>query len=480
MKTENTHLFKVLYLTDDQLFVNDNSIVTFAYEGENLAEFFPLGFENEDLELEFGKVNKINTLGQEDYKNIYIFGLGKNDDNFDIISFRTKISEFVKSLKEDVNIDLISTTFYDKKSLSSIITQEFIESKYKFEKISNTNVEEKGLNLYLVSDVNLEETIWENTVLSTSANFTKKLVNMPSNFLVPDSYIKIIEEVCENNPKLSLKVMNTKELIANDFSLIEAVNLGSQYDCYVACLEYFNDESTNNFKTLVGKGITYDTGGLNLKTAAGLINMKTDMAGSATALGIILGLSKLEAKANVRVLLGISENNVGSTSYKVDGVLISKSKKTIEILNTDAEGRLVLADLVTYAQEFQTDEIITLSTLTGSNANYFGKFLTPIHTTNKNLGEKISSIAANEFNEFSWVMPINQFNNLYAKTLKNSQVADLTNLGTGSDGITAACFVNEFIENKDIDFSHIDIAGSSFDKVATGVMVKSLIKYLSK
>lgn len=475
---KNNTTKNVSFLNDDQLFVNENSIVTFAFDGEDVAQYFPLGFENEDLDLAMGNVNKFNTLGLEDYKNIYIIGLGENTQNFDLNLFRTKIRPFLTSLQENVNFDLISTIFCDKKELAQLLTEEFIELKYEFSKISEKVNEKNEVEIFLASDIDLTDVIASSKIKAQSTNITKNFVNLPSNYLVPQTYVEMLLSLIKDE-NINVNVFNTQEIEKNNFGLIKAVNSGSSNEAYVICLELNNNKNSQNYKTIVGKGITYDTGGMSLKTSAGLISMKGDMAGSATALSVIYALSKLNAQINLRVILGISENSLSACSYKVDSVLISKSKKTVEVKNTDAEGRLVLADLITYAQEFTTDEIISLSTLTGSNANYFGSNITPIHTTNIDIAQKISQ-QANLVNQFSWVMPLNQFGNIYKEQLTSSPVADLTNIGNGNDGIIAGVFLNEFIESEKTNFIHIDIAGTSFNKTSTGVMVKPLINYLLK
>lgn len=471
--------FVVNYINDDQLFENNNSIVTFAFDGENVEEFFPLGFKNEQLDLSLGKANKINTLGQEDYPFLYIIGLGKNDDKFEISEFRKLIKTFLKDLDENVNIDLITTSFVEKQELAKLLTEEYLENKYTFSKITNQESDEISLEINLCSDVNLEEVIEESSILSTSSNITKELVNMPSNYLTPYVYSELVKKLTKDT-NISVDIKSTEELKTEGYGLLTNVNAASQFECYLITLEYNGDKLNNNYRTIVGKGITFDTGGMSLKTGVGLQTMKADMGGSATALGVILGAEKLSLNENIRVILGVTENSISASSYKVDSVLVSKLGKTVEVINTDAEGRLVLADLIAHAQLFETDEIISLSTLTGTNFNYFGRNITPIHAHENSGVEKLVNIA-NSYNEFTWYMPLNHFGNLYRKPLLDSKVADLRNLGAGHDAIVAGVFLNEFIADENIKFIHIDLAGQAFvDGLGTGKMVKPLIKYFDK
>ena len=232
---------------------------------------------------------------------------------------------------------------------------------------------------------------------------------------------------------------------------------------------------------LVGKGVTFDSGGLSLKPSAGMIDMKCDMAGAATVVGVLHGIAKMGLKCNVIGLCGLAENMVSGDSYKLGDVIETRSGKTIEIHNTDAEGRVVLADTLDVAIQNEPRAMVDLATLTGACMVALGTDVAGMMTNDQTLCDEVQSAATDE-GELVWQLPMFD---LFDEKVK-SKVADIKNVGEGRWGgaITAAKFLENFVG--DVPWVHLDIAGPAFadspkpsrDAGATGTMVRSLIRWV--
>jgi len=230
---------------------------------------------------------------------------------------------------------------------------------------------------------------------------------------------------------------------------------------------------------LVGKGVTFDSGGLSIKSSEGMKTMKLDMSGAATVLGAMHAISRLKLPINVVGLMGLVENLVSGDSYKLGDVLTARNGKTIEVLNTDAEGRLVLADVLCVAVDQGADKIIDLATLTGACVVALGEDVAGLMTNDQAWCDVVSQAAA-DCGERAWQLPMFPE---YSEQIK-SPVADIKNIGEGRWGgaITAAKFLEEFVDGK--PWTHIDIAGPAFaekdkphqDGGGTGAFVRTLVE----
>ena len=230
---------------------------------------------------------------------------------------------------------------------------------------------------------------------------------------------------------------------------------------------------------LVGKGVTFDSGGLSLKPSAGMLDMKCDMAGAATVVGAMKAIAELGIKRNVYGFVGLVENMIAGDSFRLGDVLTARSGKTIEVHNTDAEGRLVLADTLDVAIEKGVDRIVDLATLTGACVVALGMDVVGVMTNDDDWCDQLVS-AANECGEAVWPLPMFAE---FSEQIK-SPIADIKNVGDGRWGgaITAGKFLEEFVQ--DVPWVHLDIAGPSFadkakkwiDGGASGVMVRSLVR----
>jgi leucyl aminopeptidase len=254
-----------------------------------------------------------------------------------------------------------------------------------------------------------------------------------------------------------------------------AVNQGSLVPPKFIYIKYQGKDKWENPIALVGKGLTFDTGGYNLKPNSK--NMKTDMGGSAAVLGAIEAIASLGLKENVMVIVAATDNMIGKAAYVPDDVITAANGKTIEIFSTDAEGRLTLADALWFAQKEGAKRIVDVATLTGSCVMALGTGYTGGFTNTKPFLNKLEKTSI-ECGEPVWHLPIGEH---FEKAIKG-KVADINNAGVRAGGASAAAaFLQEFIEEK-TKWIHLDIAGtaSSADKGATGVMVRTLAKLIEK
>jgi leucyl aminopeptidase len=264
-------------------------------------------------------------------------------------------------------------------------------------------------------------------------------------------------------------------------NLFLAVNAGSKFGAKMAKLEY-SPRGAKREVVLVGKGLVFDSGGLCLKRSEAIYTMKTDMAGAASMLAVFNAVVALGIKIKLTVLLGITDNAISNHAIYPDSIVYARNGKTVEILNTDAEGRLVLADLLNYASSLKPDLIIDAATLTGAVVAALGKEVCGVLGNNQLWIDKFIK-TANSCDELVWQLPIFD---IYRKDMESS-VADIRNISkSGTAGCQkAAAFLSEFVSR---DWIHLDIAGTSFDQdlpythkgAASGLMIRTLVKFLSE
>ena len=315
-------------------------------------------------------------------------------------------------------------------------------------------------------------------IVGEAVSLTRRLVNEPPQEITPESFAERCVSVAVQHG-LSIDVWDEHRLERERAGSLLAVSKGSDRPPRLVVLSYQGAGKGKQPLALVGKGVTFDSGGLSLKTSEGMKTMKCDMAGAATVLGAIQAIAALKLPINVVGLMGLVENMPGSRAMKLGDVLWSRAGKTIEVLNTDAEGRLVLADLLNVAVESGAEQIIDLATLTGACVVALGTDVAGLMSNNDPWCDKIEE-ASRTCGEPAWKLPMFAE---YGEQIQ-SNVADIKNIGKGrwAGAITAAKFLEEFVD--DVPWTHIDIAGPSFldapkpwcDAGATGCFVRTLIE----
>ena len=315
-------------------------------------------------------------------------------------------------------------------------------------------------------------------IIADGINLARRLVNAPPNEIYPESFAEEAVKVAQSCG-LGIDIWDKKRLISERCGSLLGVAEGSAREPRLVILRYQGGKAGDAPIAFVGKGVTFDSGGLSIKPTDGMTTMKCDMAGGAAVLGAMQTIARLKLPVNVVGLCGLVENMLSGTSYKLGDVLKARSGKTIEVLNTDAEGRLVLADVLNVALDQNPSKLIDLATLTGACVVALGNDVAGMMTNHQSWCEAVQS-AADGCGEPMWQLPMFPE---YGEQIR-SEVADIKNVGGGRWGgaITAAKFLEEFVGDK--PWVHLDIAGPSFldsakpwiDAGGSGFGVRTLVE----
>jgi leucyl aminopeptidase len=296
---------------------------------------------------------------------------------------------------------------------------------------------------------------------------TRDLINEPSNVMTT---ITLADEAAKLKEfGVIVDVLDEKKIKNLGMEALIGVGKGSANPPRLVTMFWNGNKSNKNADTcFVGKGVTFDSGGISLKPGSGMDKMKYDMAGAATVIGVMKAIAGRKAKANIAGVIGIAENLPSSTAQKPGDVVKTASGKTVAVLNTDAEGRLVLADALWYAQKkFKPTTIVDLATLTGAISVALGNVYAGLFSNDDTLSEELSN-SGKKVSEKLWRLPTDD---AYDKMI-DSPIADMQNIGTGGAGsITAAKFLERFID-KGVKWAHLDIAGVECSEKDTALTPK--------
>ncbi len=403
----------------------------------------------------------------------------KNDD------IRSASVSMVKALKNS-NYESAKVSVIDTDSIVGLVegsilggyTYNNYKSEPKIAKLKTLSLASNNLNTQ-----KLQKAFDEALTVSQATCFTRDIVNTPPQELNPQTLASLAESLATQN-KLECTILHEEELKKERMGAMLAVGRASTHGSALIHLAY-KPKNPKKIISLVGKGLTYDSGGLSLKPATSMVTMKMDKAGACAVLGIMKAVSELKLDVEVHAFIGAVENMIGGDAYKPDDVLISRSKTTIEVRNTDAEGRLVLADVLSYAQDtIKADYLFDFATLTGACMVALGQYTTGVMGHSSKLKHDFSK-AANSSGELVASLPFNK----HLKKLLKSEIADISNVASKPYGgaITAGLFLDRFI-NEDMKkgWLHFDIAGSAYTESpwdcnvhgATGAGVRLMSNYL--
>lgn len=312
--------------------------------------------------------------------------------------------------------------------------------------------------------------------IGKGVNFCRDLGNRPGNFCKPSDLVAEAKSMADRYDNLKVKVLDEAEMEKQDMGSFLSVTAGSDQPAYLIQLSYTGGNPDDAPIGLVGKGITFDTGGISLKPGAAMDEMKFDMCGAASVFGTLQAAAALKWPINIMGFIAAAENMPSGGATKPGDIVTSKAGKTIEVLNTDAEGRLVLCDTLTYAQEFKPAVLIDIATLTGACVIALGSHASGLYANDEELAEALLG-AGQTTGDRAWRMPLWPE---YTRQL-DSNFADLGNIGGREAGsVTAACFLSEF--TKKSKWAHMDIAGTAWlsgaQKGATGRPVELLAEFI--
>lgn len=414
-------------------------------------------------------------------KNLLVCGVEKKKSD----ELRSATSCAIKALKGS-NFKSAKMTL-ERKSHISALVEGVVLGGYEFNDYKS-EVKPKQMQEIFISyaDESFEsakELFDQALIVANATNFTRDIVNKTPQDINPQTLAMTAKKLADDNG-LSCNILQEDALAAENMGAMLAVGRASVHGSALVHISY-KPANPRKIITLVGKGLTYDSGGLSLKAPTSMVTMKMDKAGACAVLGILKAVSELKLDIELHGFIGAVENMVGGDAYKPDDVLISRSKTTIEVRNTDAEGRLVLADVLDYAQEkVQADYIFDFATLTGACMVALGQYTTGIMGHSHKLKHDISR-AASDAGELASSLPFNR----HLKKLLKSDIADISNTSSKPYGgaITAGLFLDKFIkeENKE-KWMHFDIAGSAYTESAwdcnvyggTGAGVRLMTRFL--
>lgn len=323
-----------------------------------------------------------------------------------------------------------------------------------------------------------ERAIKQGLAVSNGIELTKNLANLPSNYCTPTFIADEAKRLAKSFPALSVKVLGEKEMKKLGMGALLGVSQGSAEEGKLICLEYKGDKKKSAPYALVGKGVTFDTGGISLKPADSMVGMKYDMCGAATVLGTLKAACELKLPINIVGIIPTVENMPDGTAYKPEDILTSMSGQTIEVISTDAEGRLILADALTYVERYKPQVVIDIATLTGAVVIALGFHATGLVSNDEKLSQDLLD-AGIESHDRAWPLPMWEE---YQEQIR-SPFADIANTGGRPGGtITAGCFLSRFAKN--YKWAHLDVAGTAAmmsgtqERLATGRPVAMLTQYL--
>jgi leucyl aminopeptidase len=312
--------------------------------------------------------------------------------------------------------------------------------------------------------------------IGAGMRLSRELGNLPANICTPSHLVAEARKLARGNPRIKVEVLSEADMKKHGMGALLSVTAGTVEPAKLIVIHYSGAKKKAPL-ALVGKGVTFDSGGISLKPGAAMDEMKYDMCGAATVLGCMKAIADLKPATNVIGVIPACENMPGGIATKPGDVVTSMSGKTIEVLNTDAEGRLILCDALTYVQRFKPRAIIDIATLTGACLVALGRHRSGLLSNSNKLAKALEK-AGDAADDPAWRLPLGDE---YRELLK-SNFADLANIGGRYAGtITAGCFLEEFVGEH--DWAHLDIAGTAWttgsSKGATGRPIPLLLEYLA-
>ena len=361
-------------------------------------------------------------------------------------------------------IGTIDCPHFKDETFASCLARGIAYRSYRFDKYRTTEKANQKPSLVSVQILTKEsdsaQKLYDDSKgIVDAVAFAKDLVSEPANVIYPESYAKRVEELSAIG--LKVKVLGVKEMTQLGMGALLGVGVGSDKESKMVIMEWMGGKDSKDAPiAFIGKGVTFDTGGISIKPSGGMEDMKWDMAGSAAVVGTMIALAKRKAKVNAVGLIGLVENMPSGTAQRPGDVVTSMSGQTIEVLNTDAEGRLVLCDVLTYCQQtYKPKAMVDLATLTGAMVIALGHEYAGLFSNDDVLSDQLAK-AGKDTQEKLWRMPMED---AYDKDI-NSAIADMQNMGVdrSAGSITAAQFLNRFV--KDTSWAHLDIAGVAWSK----------------
>ena len=443
-----------------------------------------------EIKGKLGEITIIHSLGRLPAARVAVAGLGKQAE-LTLVRVRGVVAETCRLLRQK-GVDNVATIAQGAgvagislEEAAQAVTEGTLLGLYSFRKHMTEEAEHGEIKQLLIVDSDkanlplLERGSSKGTILAEATNLARDMVNEPANYMTP-SYMMEGAVSLAKTYGLEISVLEQEQMQELGMGALLGVAQGSQQKPKFIILNYRGGDSAEVDVALIGKGITFDAGGISIKPSEGMGEMKGDMAGGAAVMAAIGAVAQLKPKINVTAIIPAAENLPGGNALKPGDILTAMNGKTIEIISTDAEGRLTLADALGYAKKLGAKSIVDVATLTGACRVALGDVYSGAFGNNQELVDKVIA-AGGEAGELIWQMPMHE----QYKEQNKSDVADIKNVGGKYGGaITAAQFLVEFVG--DTPWVHLDIAGTSMSekekaylvKGATGVPVRTLVNFV--
>jgi len=445
--------------------------------------------KRDDVEGKTGDILLINHVPQGKIERLLLVGLGKKEA-LNAAGYRKALAAAAKTLKDSgakTAVSVLQEADVREQDLTWKVRQTvevFENALYTFTQLKKKGDNNKPPRLAKLSfqidhdsDAPAAEAgLKQGQAIAGGMRLAREMANLPGNICTPTYLAEQAEKLGKSNKRIKVKILHETDLEELGMGSFLSVSKGSRQPAKLIVMEYHGASTKNKPVVLIGKGLTFDAGGISLKPAANMDEMKYDMCGGASVIGALSVAAELALPINVVGLVPASENLPDGDANKPGDVVTSMSGMTIEILNTDAEGRLLLCDTLTYAKRYEPASVIDVATLTGACIVALGRHPSGIMSNNDELCQALIR-AGEQSCDRVWRLPLWEE---YQEQLK-SNFADVANIG-GPDGgtITAGCFLSRFAE--DFPWAHVDIAGTAWktgaDKGATGRPVPLLAQYL--
>ena len=476
--------------------VESDSIVFLCYEGQRLPAaarkidrklggFLSDKVKSSDFKGAFGKTVLVDTPGDFNTKTVVLLGLGKKEVFGSLEAFRAANIAVARTghSSHTVSVDFSNVD----RGFLKVFLEGMACGSYEYGKLKSSGRKKNRIEKVCVASRRISADYFNTeaaqaSAISESVTFSRDLVNDPPNMLTPSILAEHALSISEGSEHLSCKVLGKEEIREMGMGGLSAVSFGSSEPPRFIHLSYSPPVRSRKKVAIVGKGITFDSGGLCLKPADSMRTMKMDMSGAAVVLGTMKALGELTPGINVHGIVPATENMTGASAYKPDDVVTALNGKTIEIINTDAEGRVALSDALSYAVRLGVSEIVDLATLTGACIVGLGLHNAGVMGNNANLVKLVLN-SSRDVGEKMWELPLDA----ELREEIRSRVADIKNVGSRWGGaITAALFLENFVS--EVPWVHIDIAGPSYVEKssdwyqygASGFGVRTIVNYLMK
>jgi leucyl aminopeptidase len=458
--------------------VDSDFLGVLVFDGDDLPEPLAGAPGSEDVKSSYKKATLVHPSSP---RRALVVGLG---DRSDFTPERARVAAAIAA-RTAGSMDASSLALRgpdgdDPAAVAAAMVEGAVLASYRFDRFKSKGDDEEGNSngleeVTLIADGGLAEAVEAARIGAEAENFARELQDLPSNVVTPSYLAGRADAIADEHDSVTCEVLGRDEIADKGMGGLVAVSQGTAEDPRLIVLRYQGGgEETLG---LVGKGVTFDSGGISIKPAAGMQEMKMDMSGASAVLETVSALAKLELPINVLAVIPSTENMPSGTAIKPGDIITQLNGKTVEVNNTDAEGRLILADALAYAVELGADRIVDLATLTGAVLVALGSTYAALISNDDAFAEQVEA-AAERTGELAWRLPLHA----EYKELTKGTVADLTNAAAKRKAgtIYAGSFLEEFVDGK--PWVHLDIAGTAWDvgreyvgKGPTGYGVRLLI-----